>query len=854
MSRRDTSRSPADRLLCTEPRLLTLMASALLVLASTSAADSTPPASQADTSSGITLERIMADTDWLGGAPQGFYWSSDGSTVFFDRDPADLEDDDDRWWRLDIASGEMTEVPLAELSSVEPFSGDWSEDRTRRVYALNGDVYLIDVTMGQRRQLTRTSARESGPRFLSGDDRVAFSRGGTWYVRELETGLEFQPADVIAGDDPAEKEPDDDYLSEQQRRLFEVVREDRATEDRRAERRRERRRVDPHSVPSPFYLGKGRETLRSTLSPSGEAQLLLMAPENRDEGRQDKMPNYVGADGYVEIEEVRRKVGVGGDYTHSLVFLDLVDHELHKVDLSVLPGIDEDPLADLKAATEAAKKAEADDRAAESEPSPENSDASKQADEEDTGKKDDTKPRHVRIFGFEWSPDGSHVAFLVRSRDNKDRWLVSLSRDDPEPETIHRLTMNGWINWSHNDFGWLPDGRLYFLSEESGYSHLYVYDPENGETTALTSGEFVVSDPQHDPAGENFYVTANPERPTSYDVYRVGSRGGSLQRVTETGGTVQFELSPDGSQLLLRNSQLLEPPELFLQAVTPGSEVRQLTDTTSEPFESLPFIAPEIVQVPSSHHDRPIWGRYYPPKNPDLLRGPDGKIPAVIFVHGAGYLQNAHEGWSGYFREFMFHTFLAERGYAVLDVDYRGSKGYGAEWRQAIYRHMGQPELEDLLDGRSWLASEHDVDPERVGIYGGSYGGFMVMMALFKEPGAFAAGAALRPVTDWAHYNHGYTSNILNTPAVDPEAYARSSPIEFADGLEDPLLICAPMLDDNVLFQDVVRLVQKLIELDKTSFEVALFPIEPHGFRRPSGWLHEYRRIYHLFDEELGPE
>lgn len=121
----------------------------------------------------------------------------------------------------------------------------------------------------------------------------------------------------------------------------------------------------------------------------------------------------------------------------------------------------------------------------------------------------------------------------------------------------------------------------------------------------------------------------------------------------------------------------------------------------------------------------------------------------------AGDLQNAHQGWSGYFREFMFHSLLAHRGCVVLDMDYRASAGYGRDWRTAIYRHMGRPEVDDLLEGRSWLGEQYGVDIERVGLYGGSYGGFLTMMALFQEPGTFACGAALRPVTDWAHYNHG---------------------------------------------------------------------------------------------------
>ena len=291
-----------------------------------------------------------------------------------------------------------------------------------------------------------------------------------------------------------------------------------------------------------------------------------------------------------------------------------------------------------------------------------------------------------------------------------------------------------------------------------------------------------------------------------------------------------------------------------MQETKATATARQVTRTTLEKFAAHSWVEPQVVAVPSRQGaEVAIYSRYYAPRNPDRLRGQDGKVPAVIFIHGAGYLQNAHYGWSTYFREFFFHTWLSEQGYAVLDLDYRGSAGYGADFREAIYRHMGGPEVEDLEDSLAYLAANHNVDPARVGLYGGSYGGFLTLMGLFTRPEVFACGAALRPVTDWAHYNHGYTSNILNTPSIDPEAYERSSPIEFAQGLQGKLLICAPMQDDNVFFQDTVRLAQKLIELEKNDWEVAIYPVEPHGFRRPSSWLDEYKRIYKLFEGCLAP-
>ena len=222
-----------------------------------------------------------------------------------------------------------------------------------------------------------------------------------------------------------------------------------------------------------------------------------------------------------------------------------------------------------------------------------------------------------------------------------------------------------------------------------------------------------------------------------------------------------------------------------------------------------------------------------------------------MFVHGAGYTQNSDLGWPYYFRESLFSTMLAQQGYVVIDMDYRASKGYGRDWRTWIYRNMGRPELEDFKDGVKWLVDNANVDEKRIGVYGGSYGGFMTLMSLFNAPDLFQAGAALRLVSDWAHYNVGYTSNILNLPQDDAIAYRRSSPIYFAEGLKAKLLINAPMVDDNVFFQDSVRLVQRLIELEKEGFETAIYPVEPHGFRQPSSWLDEYRRIYKLFEDNL---
>jgi dipeptidyl aminopeptidase/acylaminoacyl peptidase len=278
-----------------------------------------------------------------------------------------------------------------------------------------------------------------------------------------------------------------------------------------------------------------------------------------------------------------------------------------------------------------------------------------------------------------------------------------------------------------------------------------------------------------------------------------------------------------------------------------GGAARELVDARKPAFSAMAWVEPKIVQVTSSHGAGTIYAKFYAPAG----EAPASR-PAVIFVHGAGYLQNVHQSYPAYFREQMFHNLLVQRGYVVLDMDYRASAGYGRDWRTAIYRTMGHPELEDLLDGKAWLVANQHVDPKRVGMYGGSYGGFMTLMALLRAPGEFAAGAALRPVTDWTSYNHEYSSNILNDPQLDPKAYETSSPIYYAANLRDPLLIMHGIIDDNVMASDSIRLYQRFIELHKKDFWMSLYPLERHGFVHADAWYDEYRRIDELFQQKLG--
>jgi len=343
-------------------------------------------------------------------------------------------------------------------------------------------------------------------------------------------------------------------------------------------------------------------------------------------------------------------------------------------------------------------------------------------------------------------------------------------------------------------------------------------------------------------------VLCNREWPGDYELCRVPVSAGEVREITAIDGVEDFSVSPDGRRVALRWSMPYTPPQAAVVGAD-GGDLRKLTDTRSAAFRAMPWRDPKIVQVPSSHGAGTVWGKLYAP--PSMAAGK--RYPVVMFVHGAGYLQNVHQRWPQYFREQMFHQLLVDRGFIVLDLDFRASEGYGRDWRTAIYRQMGKPELEDYLDGIEYVVANHQADRERIGIYGGSYGGFMSLMALFKAPGVFKAGAALRPVTDWRMYNHEYTSNILDVPELGPEVYVESSPIEHAQALQDRLLIGHGMMDDNVFFQDAVRLSQRLVELKKPGWELASYPLERHGYVQPEAWYDQYRRILELMEETLAP-
>ena len=776
----------------------------------------------------LTLKQIMSDPDWLGREPENAFWSSDGKKLGYYRKQEGNPIRD--LWLID--NGSEGNGQKADLSTIHQYEYDefiQDEDFPFVAWIFEGNIFVQDINTSVIKQLTRSTDGARNLQFLN-DNALSFQRGNSFYSVEVNSGLQEQVVSWHFAKEQKAVEAPEDYIAQEQIKLIDYVQLQRRNRQLRADNDAALKATNNTIMASSYYFDPAHRTVLASLAPNGKWAVVVTTENKAQRSDSDIMPDYIEENGRIKAQNVRQRVADAKPIVHDVWLIDLSSGDKTLLDYKALPGYNEDVLAEVKRENAKAKGGEY---------------------------QENRLPRDIGLL-FDWYAteppvkwhDGSDkVAIMLEAWDNKDRWITTVDVDEKTLVTQHRMHDEAWVNYRFNEFGWFDNQEtLYLLSEESGYSQLYA-KPLEGNLRALTQGNFVVDNVTLTKDDKYFYFKANKKHPGIYEIYRVSADAqgtDSIEQLTDLNGMTDYVLSPNENKLLLTHSKLVSPPELYAMDIQASAEPVKLTSTVSEAFRSISWTSPSIVAVPSSHSEQPIYSRVYAPQGPQ-----EEKSRAVVFNHGAGYLQNSHLGWSGYFREFMFHSFLVSQGYVVLDMDYRASAGYGRDWRTAIYRQMGTPETQDLKDGVDWLVENANVDRSRIGTYGGSYGGFMTFMALFTEPDLFQAGAALRPVSDWAHYNDPYTSNILNRPDVDPIAYERSSPIYFADGLTKPLLINAPMVDNNVFFVDVVRLVQILIEKEKEDFETAIYPVEPHGFVQPSSWLDEYRRIFKLFEEHL---
>jgi dipeptidyl aminopeptidase/acylaminoacyl peptidase len=751
----------------------------------------------------LSVANIMRGPELYGREPGRVRWTPDGEWIYFDWNPPGTDWREPTWnYRVRAKAGATPErVSEVHMDSIGPLiaSGPLSPDGKYRAVEFRGDLYVVDLKLSRARRVASGLVNMVNPLWSADQQRLFFSREGNAYALDVARGGFQVLTDIRPGPAPdttTRTSAQRKALEGDQRLLLQAIRDkDRADSIAKAERKR----IEA-MLPATVWLQARERVVNIQVNPQGTAALIVtsQAPVT---ARIAQVPNYVTGSGYVEEIEARTKVG----------------------DAQPNPRLG---LVSLPAGTVRWIRVLGTDSIA---------------------------PAQLQNLG--WNEQGTSALVTATSRDYERRVLTRVDANGTTA-VLDQLRDSAWVGGPCGGCGgWYAGGtRAWFVSEATGYAQLWSVAADGTDRRALTSGAFEVFTVALSQDKQHFLLHTSEGSPYERHWWRLPVAGGARERLTTGVGSHAAVPSPDEKQYADVYSTSNQPPELYLAAAcAPGARCKlappaRLTTSPSAEFLSHRWLDPEIVEIPASDGQK-VPARIYRPR--DVGATPNGA--AVIFVHGAGYMHNVHKYWSSYSREYMFNHLLASKGYMVLDLDYRASAGYGRDWRTAIYRWMGGRDLQDQVDASKWLTSQFGVPPERIGMYGGSYGGFMTLMALFTAPKSFGAGAALRPVTDWAHYNHPYTGQILNLPQEDSVAYRRSSPIFLAEGLEDPLLIAHGMVDVNVHYEDSARLAQRLIELGKTDWELASYPVEDHGFTRPSSWTDEYRRILALFERTIGP-
>ncbi len=774
----------------------------------------------------LTVDHIMRDPKWMGTSPSNAFWSNDSKTVYFYWNPQKNISDSLYAFSINGTAPEKANNSIIERNSalnnaISNLAG------TQMVYAFRGDIYWTDIKTNKTIRVTQTEEQENNPSFIMNDEWIVFTKSPNLFAWHTKTGVLMQLTNIGSGGSATvgnfnrsaasiNTQSQDGWLQKQQLDLFEVLKERKDKREQRANYVRNNRIAYNDTIKRISTDGKMMQGLQISPDARFVTYRLYQAPSGN---KATIVPDYVTESGYTANLNTRTKVGNALGKFDFYVW-DRMRDTLMQIKTDAIPGILDLP------------------------------DYAKDYPKRYEGKKPTN--RAVAIYGPYWNSSATIAIVDIRSQDNKDRWIMQLEAASGKLLPIDRQRDNAWIGGPGigggnfgTKIGWINNDQFYFQSETSGYSHLYIYDVKTQNKKALTAGNYEVQDVKLSKTKQHFYLLTNETHPGKLNWYRIKTDGTAKERITAWEGGYEVSMSPDEKWIAYRYSYINKPWELFVQENAPGKKPIQVTNLSmSEEFKKYDWKEAKVTTIPA-RDGQSIYARIYEP----TAAKKNGA--AVFFVHGAGYLQNVHYWWSSYFREYMFNNLLVDKGYTVIDIDYRASSGYGRDWRTGIYRHMGGKDLTDHVDAADFMVKNYGIDPNRIGLYGGSYGGFITLMGLFTTPDVFKAGAALRPVTDWAHYNHGYTANILNEPVQDSIAYAKSSPINFAAGLKNHLLICHGMVDVNVHFQDVVRLSQKLIELKKENWELAVYPMEDHGFVEPSSWTDEYKRILKLFEEKL---
>lgn len=451
-----------------------------------------------------------------------------------------------------------------------------------------------------------------------------------------------------------------------------------------------------------------------------------------------------------------------------------------------------------------------------------------------------------------WAFDSRRLLLERVSDDYKERTLLAVTVGDNQAETV----------LSERDEKYLPLGRgfarfdtggrsVVYTSEVDGWTHVYRRDLGAAAPAQLTTGHFEVREAVLGSDGRVYY-TSSEVAPSEPHVFRVALNGGPPERLTTHRGVhADVQVAVGGGRIAYLRADTRSVPDVWIQSAEPGATPVRLSESNPPAAVRDEWQQPSVVTY-KGHDGLVVKAQLFVPR-----REPGRRYPAIVHTHQAASYQDVYAGpgpqkdnvaWYGW------HQRLAQLGYVVLNVDYRGSTGYGRDYRVANYRDLGEGDRLDAVSGVEYLKTLGYVDATRVGVYGMSYGGHLVLSLLTKNPGVFRAGIDISGVADMrmVYETAGRAAVVarLSTPDAAPELYTRSSAISFLDDLRDPVMILHGTDDPNVSILQSLRLVDELLRRGKR-FELEIYPGELHFFTRASSWVDAFAKMERFFDAEV---
>ncbi len=449
----------------------------------------------------------------------------------------------------------------------------------------------------------------------------------------------------------------------------------------------------------------------------------------------------------------------------------------------------------------------------------------------------------VYLARVDWSADGKSLLVQRQSRDQKRLDLLAADPATGRSKLLFSETSKSWINL-HDNLRPLGDGSLIWSSERSGFSHLYRW--KGGKWTQLTRGKWEVGDVAGvDEKQGRLYFTGTLDNPDEQHLYwtRIDKPARPV-RVTEAGWTNSAEMDPAASRALIFRSNPNHPAQVYL-ADGSGRRLAWIEENrldASHPYAPYldSHVSPVFGTLKAADGKTDIPYRMLSPK-----REPGRKYPIFVQVYAGPSGGQVTRGWTS-----PLQQYLVDKGWIVFSVDGRGTPRRGREFADALHLALGGVEVQDQLAGLQWLKKQDFVDPDRIGVYGWSYGGYMVLKLLEAAPGAYAAGVSGAPVTRWELYDTHYTERYLGNPATDSKPYQQASAIEDAGKIADPLLLLHGMADDNVVFENSTAMIARLQET-KRPFELMVYPGATHAITGEARQTHMWQTIEGFLDRRV---